>query len=416
MTPLEQRIRAALGDSTAKSPWEQLIALFQADREAFYQLACDGVSPQAEQRSGNLAGLALEVRVAVNGGYEIEPSGDGANLVSAAGTMAFIPGDVVPRVAQFLREIDGKTTLTAGGKDYEGEVASEAEVRFKLGDRTTWDRERAKLEEERSARPLLLRLSPEEIGSLATQPPYVTWELLECARRTVLAPTWVFKGLKRGEGSLSKVNNGWAFCGMPRKAYRNDGTPFPAPEGMVHMVYADEEGYVFDWDWVRENPDEPGSPLDWQLRFDSPNQLGRDAILDLPKTLQPGQFDATKACYSSRGDCIFCYMTDEESFAERINPDLTVFKKLGSDRVTGFKIKNVQRILQKDKSVLISDAPGLTVEVVSVLLATLKLHPEVSVQIYTVLIQALYKRLDEPPKVHVPPQLARLLEPEPSAA
>ena len=53
---------------------------------------------------------------------------------------------------------------------------------------------------------------------------------------------------------------------------------------------------------------------------------------------------------------------------------------------------------------------------VSVLLATLKLHPEVSVQIYTVLIQALYKRLDEPPKVHVPPQLARLLEPEPSAA
>ena len=78
----------------------------------------------------------------MNGGYEIEPSGDGANLVSAAGTMAFIPGDLVPRVAQLLREIDGKTTLTAGGKDYEGEVASEAEVRFKLGDRTTWDRER----------------------------------------------------------------------------------------------------------------------------------------------------------------------------------------------------------------------------------------------------------------------------------
>ena len=61
MTPLEQRIRAALGDSTAKSPWEQLITLFQADREAFYQLACDGLSPQAEERSRNLAGLALKV-------------------------------------------------------------------------------------------------------------------------------------------------------------------------------------------------------------------------------------------------------------------------------------------------------------------------------------------------------------------
>ena len=109
-------------------------------------------------------------------------------------------------------------------------------------------------------------------------------------------------------------------------------------------------------------------------------------------------------------------MTDDESFAERINPDLTVFKKLGSDRVTGLKIKNVQRILQQDKSVLISDAPGLTVEVVSVLLATLKLHPEVSVRIYTVLIQAFYKRLDEPPRVHVPPQMARLLGPDPSMA
>ena len=57
-------------------------------------------------------------------------------------------------------------------------MASEAEVRFKLGDRTTWDQECAKLEE--NGRPATARaaLSPEEIGSLATHPPYVTWELL----------------------------------------------------------------------------------------------------------------------------------------------------------------------------------------------------------------------------------------------
>ena len=97
----------------------------------------------------------------------------------------------------------------------------------------------------------------------------------QCARRTVLAPTWVFKGLKRGEGGLSKVNNGWAFCGKPRKAYRNDGTPFPAPEGMVHMVYADEEGYVFDWDWVRENPMSRLSPgLATAIRLADPTRTG----------------------------------------------------------------------------------------------------------------------------------------------
>ena len=251
MTALEQRIRAALGDSTGQSPWEQLIALFQADREAFHQLACEAVSLQADDQTRDLADLAIKVCAAVSESYEIQPSSDGANVISSAGTTAFIPAHLLQRVTDFLREIDGKTTTTRAGKDYEGEAASEAEVRFKLGDRTTWDRELAKREEERAARPLVLRLSEEEIGSLTTHPPYVTWELLECARRTVLAPTCVFKGLKRGKGGLPKVNDGLAFCGKPRTAYRNDGTPFPAPEGMVHMVHADEEGYVFDWDWVR---------------------------------------------------------------------------------------------------------------------------------------------------------------------
>ena len=74
------------------------------------------------------------------------------------------------------------------------------------------------------------------------------------------ARTCVFKGLKHGEGDFPKVNDGWAFCGKPRTAYRNDGTPIPAPEGMVHMVYADGDGYVFDWDWVSRESGEPGYP------------------------------------------------------------------------------------------------------------------------------------------------------------
>ena len=60
MTSLEQRVRAALGDSTGQSPWEQLIALFQADREAFYRVACEGMSSQAEGKLRELEGLRAQ--------------------------------------------------------------------------------------------------------------------------------------------------------------------------------------------------------------------------------------------------------------------------------------------------------------------------------------------------------------------
>jgi hypothetical protein len=173
------------------------------------------------------------------------------------------------------------------------------------------------------------------------------------------------------------------------------------PEGMVFVVYADENRFVFDWDWVKESPNEPGSPIDCQLRFTNPLPLESEARLDLPKNMSPIQFDPTKACYSSRGDCIFCYISDDVSYATRINSDLTVFKSLVDDAYTGFKVKNVRRILEVDQTIRIGDAPGLLVSVDSVLLATLKRHPEGSVQIYSVLIHALYKRVSEPPKVRV---------------
>ncbi|MBI3466442.1 MAG: hypothetical protein HY000_25800 [Planctomycetes bacterium] len=263
--------------------------------------------------------------------------------------------NLVERVAEFLREIDGKTTASGPGKDYEGEPVSEAEVRFKLGDRREWEAERAKLEAERSARPFVLRLDQDEVEHLSTQPAYVTYELLHCARRTVLARTAVFRGLKRGGDAPPKVENGCAFFGKPRQAHHNDGTPFPAPPGMVFVVYADEDGYLFDWDWVQEDPDKPGYPLGPLTdRFDrEESDLKQDVVLDLPKDLRPGHFDARKACYSSRGDCIFCYMTDEESYAVRINTDLTVFQQFGTNEHTGFKIKNVRRILQVNKSIVV---------------------------------------------------------------
>ena len=54
MTELDQRVLAALGDSVPQTLWEQLIALFQADREAFYRLACEGVAPAENGRAAPL--------------------------------------------------------------------------------------------------------------------------------------------------------------------------------------------------------------------------------------------------------------------------------------------------------------------------------------------------------------------------
>lgn len=398
---LGRRVQAALENGTG-SPWASLIRLFESDPETFYQLACDDIGDEAPQPIQELATLARDVRSAIQESYEIEASDTGASLVTAAGKTTRIPRDLATQVGRFLRVVDGKVNSATAGKDYLGTEVSEAEMRFKLEERTSWDVDHARLRARLESSPLVLRISDEEISHLVSQPAYITHGLLNCARKTVLAPTSVFKGLKRGDECPTDLQVGWAFSGKPRQAFDNEGHPFPAPEGMVYLVYANDDGFVFDWDWVKENPNEPGYPVDWRLRFGNPVTLQQDAVLELPKGLQPSSFDATKACYSSQGDCIFVYITDDVAYATRINPDLTVFNSLDGAHCTGFKIKNVQRILEVDKTIEMSDAPGLSVSVDSVLLATLKRHPEGNVQVYSVLIRALNKTLSEPPKVRVP--------------
>jgi hypothetical protein len=407
MNAVEQRILEALGDGAGASHWESLMALFRADREAFYLLACDGVGAEAPARFVELAELARQVREAVRGSCQVESSDDGAHLVGPRVERTFIPPNLAREVAAFLRAVDGKGIQDAPGKDYEGVAVSEAEARFQLGDRTTWEAERKALQVGLDARPLVLRLDPVDVSHLATQPPYVAFGLKECARRTVLAPTQVFSELKRGEGCPDNLRGALAFCGKPRRAVDNFGRTASPPEDMVFVVYADADSYVFDWDWVKENPLEPGCPVNPEVRFGDPIVLGRDASLELPDSLPDPQFDWTQACYSPRGDCIFCYITDDVSYACRINPDLTVFHSL-SDRkkITGFKIKNVRRILEDDQDIVLDHDPDLIVSVQSALLATLKGHKEASVRVYEVFIEA-FKKVETPPKVRVPKRPAR---------
>ena len=163
------------------------------------------------------------------------------------------------------------------------------------------DAGRDKLKAKMKAKPMVLRVADEDMAHLATHPAYVRYGLFNLARHTVLAPTAVFRGLKRGDNAPPNVENGWAFCGKPRHAFCNDGTTYPAPDGMVYAVFADNDGFVFDWDWVQEDPDKPGYPLGpVTARFAQEVMFDEEVVLALPPDLAPGQFDRTQACYSSR--------------------------------------------------------------------------------------------------------------------
>ncbi len=236
----------------------------------------------------------------------------------------------------------------------------------------------------------MFRVHEEDLRSLQTLPPYVTYGLTRCAKKTLLAPTAVYRGLKRGNKAPQRLRDGWAVCGKPNRAYDNSGRAEPAPAGMLYMVFADKEGYVFDWDWIREDPAFPGHPLNMDLRFGNPALESRELVLDLPDYLVPGIFDATKPAPSRMGDCVFCYMKDAPSFGERINEDLTVFYSLGDpETITGFKIKNVHRILKDEELVNLKDAPRLHVLILPILRKALTQHHDMTIKLYEIIIAAM---------------------------
>ena len=232
-------------------------------------------------------------------------------------------------------------------------------------------------------------------------PSYVVYGLRHSATELVQSPTAMYRGLRR-EGRLRE---GFAFSGRLHLAYNNEGRPVVSPPGMVYVVYADPEGYVFDWDWVQEDPHHPGHPIDSELRFTGgPEQSPSPAVLKGIDDLKPAQpFNPRLAWPSSRGDCIFCYFSDQFAFADRINNDLTVFRSLASSDPTGFKIKNVRRML--DEGSVRLHAPGLAVEIQAFLVASLVRNPDKkTVDVYSLLIGAWMRQVGqtEPPKITLP--------------
>ena len=68
----------------------------------------------------------------------------------------------------------------------------------------------------------------------------------------------------------------------------------------------------------------------------------RDAL----RKMEPEKFQS-KPVYSRAGDCLFYYFEDAESYGDRIDGLLTVYKAFEDHRIVGCQIKGVTDILEK---------------------------------------------------------------------
>jgi len=319
---------------------ECLLQVYSNDPDLFFLLATEQIEEPAAEPVSKLSALAHKVRDIVAHGYEISFQASDAELKGAGQTIRF-NRDSADRVKSFLATVNGIGRATGGGKDYRGRMASEAEVLFILGDRSTWSADESRLKQVLGQSTSVPHLADEERTALQTgTPAYCLHALLKCATRVVQAPLAVFRRLRR-EGPLA---DGVAYCGDPKKAYGNHGQPLAVKlDGLVFVVYADEQGYVFDWDWVEADATDPTTPRDASLRFTSRTEVPNTVFVGV-NDLRAGEF-RPGAWHSRRGDCIFYYISDAPSYASRVNDELTVFLSFESpSMMTGCKVKNVSRI------------------------------------------------------------------------
>ncbi|MBV9924491.1 MAG: hypothetical protein JOZ96_05565 [Acidobacteria bacterium] len=339
-----------------------LMEVYQVDPEVYLQLAVGGAGPDSPRWAQELGELAARVRVIVRRGYEVQSNGNGKVKVVSGEIVEQVAKKEAEEVLAFLRDLNGVTVGREPVRDFAGRQASEAEVVFALGTASDREAARRRVETRMAADPVLLRLSSEDKAAVAAgMPGYVVYGLLYCAPEVIRAPTVVFEGL-RGEGRLKR---GRAYCGVPKNAYDNDGNPVPRPDKMVYVIYTDAEGYVFDWDWVREG-EKPGFPCGYEERFAREVEAWRQQDFRLAGLdgLRPGEFRKGQAWFSQRGDCVFWYSSDSPTFAERLNEDLTVFRTFDTQEVVGSKCKNITRIvsdLQNAVAALLSPREGTDV-------------------------------------------------------
>ncbi len=67
-------------------------------------------------------------------------------------------------------------------------------------------------------------------------------------------------------------------------------------------------------------------------------------LMDYVRT-HPAKGFTPKPYYSTVGDCIIYYATNEDCYARRLNSLLTVFLSMETNKVIGCKVKGVKRVI-----------------------------------------------------------------------
>ena len=151
-----------------------------------------------------LADRAAFVRRAIRESYRVESPDHDASIVTATGERETIPSELTREVVAFLRaSMEGNSYPQ--GKDYEGETASEAEVHFKLGDASSRERDTQALTKGQESSPFVLKIPPDEIELLASQPGTSSMNCANCCAsndsRTNFDFSWTETRRRRTRGS-----------------------------------------------------------------------------------------------------------------------------------------------------------------------------------------------------------------------
>jgi hypothetical protein len=322
---------------------EGLIRVYNDDPDLFFALSMEQVEESASAWLAGLGRLAQQLRQMVLRGFEIRRRNANEGEILGAGHTVIFDSAMENTIQSFMRSLNG-TAVGRKGQDYRGTAMSETEMLFRLGDPVTWAAEQAELLKRVETVPLVLRIGDDDKDALTSgTPAYAIYSLQRLAPRVVAAPHSVYRGLRQS----GPLKNGLAFCGHPKFALGNDAKALDArTDNMMFVVYADQEGYVFDWDWVKTDAADPSSPHHNHERFGERMNEAPPAMLIGTESLVQGPF-CPQAWWSSRGDCVFYYISDAPSFAQWVNDDLTVFWSFADDSImTGCKVKNISRLLQ----------------------------------------------------------------------
>ena len=328
------------GHGECPATFSMLMKLYANDHDCFFDLAVVGVPESAPAWARDIAELASVVRRFVRFGFRFDET---TKQIIGADKSLYLGDSEFAGAREFFKALAGTIQSSEHGRDYAGAQVSAAEIRFAVGTEEEYRADKARSAARAEMKPRLLQLSQQDQDAVRHgMPAYVVHELKLCASRVVQAPTIVFQGL-RLSGPLKA---GRAYCGNPRKASDKDGNAAPPPSGMVYCVYADPEGFVFDWDWVPEDPGRPGYPEQYRRRFANQIAEPTEAFLQMPPGLMPSPF-VKKAWHSQRGDCMFFYAFDSPAFAKRVNDDLTEYRAFGSSELVGCKVKNFSELISR---------------------------------------------------------------------